>query len=88
MIVDVQPVEIALEVQAERVERQREVRGELAGKMKHAAPAAIDPVNRDAHRLERFIVGPDMSTAAGTAHADRGWMLAQNQDCPPCSPSS
>ena len=51
--------------------------------MEHATTTPIDPVNLDAQGLERFIVGPDMSTAAGTAHADRGWMLAQDQDRPP-----
>ena len=81
-----QPIEVVLERQAEGVERQGEIRRELAGKMEHAAAAAIDPVDLDSQGLERFVVGPDMSTAAGTAHADRGRMLAQDQDRPPLFP--
>ena len=50
--------------------------------MEHAAPAAIDPVNLDSQGLERFVVGPDMSTAARSAHTDRRRMLAQDQDGP------
>ena len=41
----VQPVEVVLQVQPDTLERNGEVRRKLAGKMKHATPAPIDPVN-------------------------------------------
>jgi hypothetical protein len=47
--------------------------------MKHAATAPIDPMNLDAQGTKRFVVGPDMGTAAGTAHADGRLVLAENQ---------
>ena len=54
--------------------------------MKHAAAAAIDPVDLDAQGTKRFVVGPDMGTAAGTAHADRRLVLAEDQGRPTLFP--
>src|SRR5262245_24081946 len=54
--------------------------------MKYAAAAPIDPVHLDSQRAEGFVIGPDVGAAAGTAHADRGRMLTQDQDGPPLFP--
>ncbi len=76
------PIEVALKCQATGIERQCEVCGKLTGKVKHASPATIHPVNLDSQRLQRLVVGPDMNTAARSADADGGWMLAQDQGGP------
>ena len=51
--------------------------------MEHTSPAPIYPVHLDSHGLERFIIRPDVRTAARTPHTDRRWMLAQDQNGPP-----
>jgi hypothetical protein len=75
----VQSIEVVVEGQSEGVQRQSEVGGKLAGKVEHAATAAIDPMHPDSHGTKRFIVEPDVGTAAGTAHADCRLVLAENQ---------
>ena len=56
------------------------------GMMEDATTAPIHPVNLDSQRLKRLVIGPDMSPAAGPAHADRRWMLAQDQRRPALFP--
>ena len=79
MIGVVQPLEITAEIVPERLQRQGEVGGELPGKVQDAAPAAVDPVDRDPESLQLLVVGDDMDAAPGPSHADRGRVLAEDQ---------
>ena len=79
----VQPIQIVRERQAEGVQRQGEIGRELAGEMEHAAAAPIDPVDLDPQRAELLVIRTDVGSAAGPTHADRGRMLAQDQNRPP-----
>ena len=47
--------------------------------MKHATTTPVDPVDPHAQRAERVIIGNDVSPAARPTHADRRWVLAEDQ---------
>ena len=79
----VQPIDVVAHRDAESFERKRKVGRKLARQVKHAAAAAIDPVDLDPQRAKRVIIRPDVSAAAGAAHADGGGMLAKDQRRPP-----
>ena len=65
----VQPIDIVADGHAERLERERKIGRELPWQVKHAAATAIHPVDFDPERAKGFVIGPDVSAAASTAHS-------------------
>lgn len=47
--------------------------------MEHAPSAPVDPAGADAQRTQAVVIRGNMSPAAGSADADRGRVLAEQQ---------
>ena len=75
----VQPLDVSRDRQPSGFERHDQVGRELARKMEDASTPSVDPVDLHPVGPQVVVVGQDVSPASRSAHADRRWMLAEDQ---------
>ena len=75
----VQPIDVSRDRQPAGFEGHDQVGSELAREMEDASTPSVDPVDLHPEGPQVVIVGHDVSPASRSAHADRGWMLAEDQ---------